>query len=360
MLNMITEEKVLEALKKVQDPELHRDVISLGMIRDLRVSGDSVALTLVLTTPACPVRVQFEKDVREAVGRIPGVGKVDLTTTAQVRSVRSFDSGGISGVRNVVAVASGKGGVGKSTVSVNVAAALARDGARVGLLDADIYGPNIPLMMGLDQLPPLQDGKLVPAENFGVKVMSMGFLIKPTEAVIWRGPMLHGAVNKFMKEVLWGDLDYLLVDLPPGTGDVQLSLAQVISLSGALIVTTPQDVALQDVQRAVAMFEKVKVPVLGVAENMSGFSCSHCGKTTDIFDRGGGARAAEHFKVPFLGEIPLVPEVRAGSDSGHPFVLTHPESPAAAAFTQVARKMAAQVSILAAGQGEKIQTPWTV
>ena len=357
---MVTEEKIIEALKKVEDPELHRDVISLGMIREVKVAGDSVSLTLVLTTPACPVRQQFEKDVRAAVAALPGVARVELTTTAQVRSVRSFDTEGMSGIRNIVAIASGKGGVGKTTVSVNVAVALARDGARVGLLDADIYGPNVPLMMGVDRLPPLKDGKIVPAENFGVKLMSMGFLVKPNEALIWRGPMLHGAVNKFLKEVIWGDLDYLVVDLPPGTGDVQLSLAQVISLSGALIVTTPQDVALQDVQRAVAMFEKVKVPVLGVVENMSGFACSHCGKVTDIFDKGGGVRAAAAFKVPFLGEIPLVPEVRAGSDSGHPLVLTHPDSPAAQAFTQAARKLAAQVSILAAGQGVPIQPAWKI
>ena len=355
---MATEQAVWEALKKVNDPELHRDVVSLGMIKDLKVSGGTVSLTLVLTTPACPVRAQFENDVRAAVSKVPGVTQVNLTTGAQVRSVRSFDSQSIPGVRNVVAVASGKGGVGKTTVSVNLAVALARDGAKVGLMDADIYGPNVPLMMGLEHLPAMKDSKIIPAENFGVKVMSMGFLVKPAEAVIWRGPMLHGAVNKFLKEVSWGDLDYLVIDMPPGTGDVQLSLAQVISLSGALVVTTPQDVALQDVQRAVSMFEKVKVPVLGVVENMSGFACSHCGKTTDIFDRGGGARAAEAFKVPFLGEIPLVPDVRAGSDSGHPVVLTHPDSPAAVALTQMARKLAAQLSIRAAGQGIPIQTTW--
>ena len=358
MSGVVTEELVLQALKNVEDPELHRDVISLGMIKDLKVSGGAVSLTLVLTTPACPVRKQFESDVQAAVSKIPGVTQVNLATAAQVRSVRSFDSQSIPGVRNVVAIASGKGGVGKTTVSVNIAVALAREGARVGLMDADIYGPNVPLMMGLDQLPPMKDGKIVPAENFGVKVVSMGFLMKSSEAVIWRGPMLHGAVNKFLKEVLWGELDYLIVDLPPGTGDVQLSLAQVISLSGALVVTTPQDVALQDVQRAISMFEKVKVPILGVVENMSNFVCPHCGKATEIFDRGGGARAAEAIKAPFLGEIPLVPEVRAGSDSGHPIVLTHPDSPAAVALTQAARKLAAQVSILAAGQGVPIQTAW--
>lgn len=333
---MVTEEQILEALKKVVSPDL---------IREVKIAGGTVNLTVAPSAPVEPIR--------DAVSRVPGVMLVNLTTGE--RPVSS------PAPRHVVAVASGKGGVGKTTTSVNVAVALARDGARVGLLDADLYGPNIPLMMGVDHLPPLKNGKIVPAENFGVKVMSMGFLIKPGEAVIWRGPMLHSAVNKFLKEVLWGDLDYLVIDMPPGTGDVQLSLAQVISLSGALVVTTPQDVALQDVKRAVAMFEKVKVPVLGVVENMSGFACSHCGKVTDIFDKGGGIRAAETFKVPFLGEIPLVPDIRAGSDSGHPLVLTHPDSPAGAAFTQVARKLAASLSILAAGQGaQPLNSTWKI
>ncbi len=334
---MVTEEQIVEALKKVISPDL---------LKEVKIAGGTVNLTVDPAAPAGPIRA--------ALSKVPGVMLVNLNI-----GERSGSAGPQGAPRHVVAVASGKGGVGKTTTSVNVAVALARDGARVGLLDADIYGPNVPLMMGVDQLPPLKDGKLVPAENFGVKVMSMGFLVKPGEAVIWRGPMLHGAVNKFLKEVLWGELDYLIVDLPPGTGDVQLSLAQVISLSGALIVTTPQDVALQDVERAVAMFEKVKVPVLGVVENMSGFACAHCGKVTDIFDKGGGVRAAEVFKVPFLGEVPLVPEVRAGSDSGHPLVLTHPDSPAAQAFTQIARKLAAQLSILAAGQKDN-ENVWSL
>ena len=259
-----------------------------------------------------------------------------------------------------VAIGSGKGGVGKTTVSVNLAVALAREGAKVGLLDADIYGPNVPLMMGLSELPPMKDGKIVPAENFGVKVMSMGFLVKPAEAVIWRGPMLHGAINKFIKEVLWGDLDYLLVDLPPGTGDVQLSLCQTLALTGALVVTTPQDVALLDVVKAISMFDKVKVPILGIVENMSGFVCPHCGKETDIFDKGGAVRAAERMKFPFLGEIPLVAEVRAGGDSGHPVVLTHPDSLAGQAFTQVAKKLAAQIGLQAAGDAERMKDVWKV
>ncbi len=357
----VTEEQVLAALKKVEDPELHRDVISLGMIKDLKVNGGTVSLTLVLTTPACPVREKFQADVRAAISKIPGVSGVELATGAKVMSARPADAQqGIPGVRNVIAVASGKGGVGKTTVSVNVAVALARDGARVGLMDADITGPNVPLMMGLQGLPPLKDQKIVPADNFGVKVMSMGFLIKPEEAVVWRGPMLHGAVNKFLKEVLWGDLDYLIVDLPPGTGDVQLTLSQAIPLTGVLVVTTPQDVALQDVRRSISMFEKVKIPVLGIVENMSGFVCPHCHQSTDIFAKGGGVRAAELLKIPFLGEIPLILEVRAGSDTGHPVVLVDPDNPASQALVQVARKLAAQVSIRAVQEAEHLKTVWKV
>ena len=358
---MVTEQQVLEALRRVEDPELHRDVVSLGMIRDVRVQGDTVSLTLVLTTPACPVRQQFESNVRRAVAQIPGVKNVQLSSTAEVRSAPPTIGGQrVTGIRNVIAVASGKGGVGKTTAAVNIACALAKDGAKVGLMDADIYGPNVPLMMGLKELPPLKDQKLVPAENFGVKVISMGFLIKAGDAVIWRGPMLHGAVNKFLKEVEWGDLDYLIADMPPGTGDVQLSLAQSVSLSGALVVTTPQDVALLDVRKAIAMFEKVKVPVLGVVENMSGFVCSHCGKETPIFDQGGGEQAARELGLPFLGRIPLAPEVRAGSDTGHPLVLTHPDSPSARAFSEIARKLAGQVSIRAAQEEGHLKSVWKI
>lgn len=352
MKTAVTKEQVVEALKRVEDPELRRDVISLGMIQDLAVQEGLVRLTLVLTTPACPVREKLESDVRAAVAAIPGVQKVELSTTAQVKATRPFDQQGLPGVRNVVAVASGKGGVGKTTVSVNVAVALARAGARVGLMDADVYGPNVPLMMGLSALPPLREQKIVPAENFGVRVMSMGFLVKPEEAVIWRGPMLHGAVNKFLKEVLWGQLDYLLVDLPPGTGDVQLSLSQSIPLTGAVMVTTPQDVALLDVRKAITMFQKVKVPLLGIVENMSAFECPHCHQTTPIFDQGGGRKAAEAMGIPFLGAVPLTESVRSGGDSGHPVVLTAPDSPVAVALNDVARQVAARVSLLAEQQGQ--------
>ncbi|MCM8811632.1 MAG: Mrp/NBP35 family ATP-binding protein [Candidatus Omnitrophica bacterium] len=357
---VLTEQTVLEKLKEVEDPELGVDVITLKMVKEVRISGGSVSLTLELTTPACPVREKFQEEIRSAVASIPGVSKVDVTTTARVRATRPFDQQGMPGVKNVVAVASGKGGVGKSTVSANIAVALARSSARVGLMDADIYGPNIPLMMGLTGLPPLKDQRIVPAENFGVRVMSMGFLIGPEEAVVWRGPMLHGAVNKFLKEVLWGELDYLIVDLPPGTGDVQLSLAQSIPLSGALIVTTPQDVALQDVRRAISMFEKLKVPILGIVENMSSFFCPHCGKETEIFSKGGGQRAAESAGVPFLGKIPLLLDVRIGSDTGHPVVLTHPDSPASIALWETAQNLAAQLSILAQKEQERFKEVWKV
>ena len=266
----------------------------------------------------------------------------------------------LPGVGSVVAVASGKGGVGKTTVSVNVAVALAREGAKVGLMDADITGPNVPLMMGISGLPPLKEQRIVPAENFGVKLISMGFLVRPEESVIWRGPMLHGAVNKFLKEVLWGDLDYLIVDLPPGTSDVQLTLSQAIPLTGAVIVTTPQEVALQDVRRCIGMFEKLKVPILGIVENMSGFACPHCGKPTDIFDKGGGARAAESLRIPFLGAVPLLAEVRSGSDAGRPAVLFAAGSPAAVALAEVARKTASQISLRAAQEQQRPKPTWSV
>ncbi len=263
-------------------------------------------------------------------------------------------------IRNIIAVASGKGGVGKTTVAVNLAVALAREGAKVGLMDADITGPNVPIMIGARTLPPLSEGRLVPAEAFGVKVISMAFLVKEGDAVIWRGPMLHHAINKFLKEVEWGELDYLIVDLPPGTSDAQISLSQAVALTGALVVTTPQEVSLLDVRKAIAMFEKVKVPILGIVENMAAFVCPHCGKETEIFSRGGGARAASELKIPFLGEIPLLPEVRAGSDSGKPIVISHPESPAARALSEIARKLTAEIQTRAAQAPAQGKSAWSV
>src|SRR5206468_10520010 len=308
----IVQATLVDALEGVKDAELHVDIVSLGMIEELRIEGDRVSLTVNLTTPGCPLKAQIEKDVKDALAHVPGVGAINLKMGAKVR--RSIETEGdlIPEVANVVAVGSGKGGVGKSTVSVNLALAFARAGATVGLLDADIYGPNDPQMLGLKAKPEIQDRKLVPVPVHGIKVISMAFFLKDDEPVVWRGPMLHGAMKQFLGDVLWGKLDYLFIDLPPGTGDVQLTLSQIIPLTGAVPVTTPQGVALLDVRRAAAMFRKVNVPILGVVENMSFFNCPHCGERVEIFSHGGGRKAAEAFGAAFLGEIPLDVRVRQG------------------------------------------------
>ncbi|HRR57384.1 MAG TPA: Mrp/NBP35 family ATP-binding protein, partial [Acidobacteriota bacterium] len=326
----VTEERVLEALRQVVDPDLRQDVVSLGMIRDLQVEQGEVSFRFVLTTPACPVRDQLEEQARRAVEAIPGVRRVRLRMDASVPKGKTVpDRRPVEGVRNIVAVTSGKGGVGKSTLAVNIACALAVRGARVGLLDADIYGPNIPVMLGLRENPTAQDGRIVPLEAFGLKVMSMGFLTDEDTPLIWRGPLLHNVVQQFLYQVRWGELDYLVADLPPGTGDVQLTMVQSVPLAGGLVVTTPQDVALADARKAIMMFRQVEVPVLGVVENMSYFVCPHCSRRSDIFSHGGGKRVAERYEVPFLGEIPLEVAVREGGDLGRPIVLEQPESEAA-------------------------------
>jgi len=339
------EAKVLEALRAVIDPELHVDIVSLGMVEDLKVEGDSVTLTVNLTTPGCPLKAQIEKDVKETLSRVPGIGSVHLKMGARVR--RSIETTGdlLPEVANVVAIGSGKGGVGKSTVSVNLALAFARAGATVGLMDADIYGPNDPQMLGVKTKPEVQDRKLVPVTVHGIKVMSMAFFLKDDEPVVWRGPMLHGAMKQFLGDVIWGKLDYLFIDLPPGTGDVQLTLSQIIPLTGAVLVTTPQDVALLDVRKAAAMFKKVNVPILGVIENMSSFSCPHCGERVEIFGHGGGKRVAEQFHSTFLGEIPLDVRVRQGGDEGRPVVVHDPKSGPALVFKDMAEKLAAIISV---------------
>jgi ATP-binding protein involved in chromosome partitioning len=339
------QKRILDALRAVKDPELNVDIVSLGMIEDLMVEGDKVSLTVNLTTPGCPLKAQIEKDVRETLARVAGVGSIQIKMGAKVR--RSIETEGdlIPEVANVVAIGSGKGGVGKSTVSVNLALAFARAGAAVGLMDGDIYGPNDPQMLGLKAKPEVQDRKLVPVPIHGIKMMSMAFFLKDDEPVVWRGPMLHGAMKQFLGDVLWGKLDYLFIDLPPGTGDVQLTLSQIIPLTGAVLVTTPQDVALLDVRKAAAMFRKVNVPILGIIENMSYFSCPHCGERVEIFSHGGGRRVAEQFGTAFLGEIPLDVRVRQGGDDGRPVVVYDSKSGPALAFKEMAEKLAAIISV---------------
>jgi ATP-binding protein involved in chromosome partitioning len=347
----LTEARILEALKVVQDPDLHKDLVALGMIEDVRIDGGNVSFTVALTTPACPVKDDLKRQCEEAVRALPGVANASVTMTSRVRGRAGGVAGkvAIPGVAHIVAVASGKGGVGKSTVAVNLAVALAQDGARVGLIDADVYGPNVPLMMGVREQPFQKDGKILPLSAHGVKVMSMGFLVDPETPVIWRGPMLHGVMQNFTRDVDWGTLDYLVIDMPPGTGDVQLSLAQQVPLAGAVIVATPQQVALDDAQKAIAMFKKLEVPVLGVIENMSYFTCPSCDARHEIFSSGGAEAKARALGLPFLGAIPIHPSVRQAGDAGVPVLVTDPSSTEAEAFRSVARQVASRLSIQAEG-----------
>jgi ATP-binding protein involved in chromosome partitioning len=354
---MVTEQQVINALSTVQEPELHRDLVTLKMIRDVSIQNDNVNFTIVLTTPACPLRGQIDAEATAAVKSVPGVKNVNIKWDANVPTDMRISGRLQMNVRSTIAVASGKGGVGKTTVAVNLAVALAQQGARVGLLDADIYGPNIPIMLGVEnQKPMTSDSKIIPIESFGLKLMSMGFLVSPEQAMIWRGPMLHSAIKQFLADVEWGELDYMVIDLPPGTGDAQLTLAQTLPLTGAVVVATPQDVALSDVVRGVTMFRRLEVPVLGVVENMSYFVCPHCGERTDIFDHGGARRMAEKMGVPFLGEVPLDPKIRMGGDTGLPVTVTEPDSPLGQAFVALSQQVAAKVSVLnaQAAQGELI------
>jgi ATP-binding protein involved in chromosome partitioning len=338
---------VLEALKIVKDPDLHRDIVSLGFIKDLKIEDGRVAFTIELTTPACPVKDQMRDQARAAVMQLPGVTSVDVQMSARVREAASPDAGraALPGIKNVIAVGAGKGGVGKTTVAVNVAIALAKCGSKVGIIDADIYGPNVPIMLGLKTQLTTDGQKIVPAEKYGLQVISMGFLTGDDAPIIWRGPMLHGALQQFFREVRWTDLDYLVVDLPPGTGDIALSLSQTVPVAGAIIVTTPQQVSLADSRRAIAMYKKLNIPPIGVIENMSYFVCPHCDHEADIFGHGGGEAMAAELNVPFLGRIPLYQPIREGSDTGVPLVISEPNSPAALAFTAAAERAAAQVSI---------------
>ncbi len=336
---------ILDALRSVMDPDLHKDIVALDFVKDLRVDRGNVSFTIELTTPACPVKQELEQQARAAAMSVEGVRNVDIRMSSKVSAGRTGSRQEVPGVKNIVAVGSGKGGVGKSTVTVNLAVALARTGARVGLLDADIYGPNIPLMIGIEGQPRAVNQRIQPLTNFDVKVMSMGFLASQDTPVIWRGPMLHNVIQQFVHQVDWGELDYLLVDLPPGTGDVQLSLTQTVPLMGAIVVTTPQDVALQDARKAIMMFRQVRVEILGIVENMSYFECPNCETRTHIFHHGGGAATALQYDVPFLGEVPLALGIRQAGDDGKPIVLGDPGSAAGQAFEQIAANVAAQVSI---------------
>jgi ATP-binding protein involved in chromosome partitioning len=337
-----SEELVLGALGQVQEPELGRDLVSLGMVKELRIEGGKVGFTLELTTPACPLRDQIEREARQAVEALPGVSAVQIQFTANVPTDGKSRGRIDRPIRNAVAVASGKGGVGKTTVAVNIAVSLARAGARVGLLDADIYGPNVPTMMGVDHMPTPRDNKMIPAEAYGVKLMS-----------IWRGPMLHSAIRQFIADVDWGELDYLIVDLPPGTGDAPLSLSQSLPLTGAVIVTMPQKVSLEDASRGLEMFRTMDVPILGVVENMSFLELPN-GERMDVFGEGGGKRLAEQAGVPFLGGIPMDPHVRVGGDGGVPIVISHPDAPAGAALRSIAEQVAARVSVSVLQRGDFI------
>jgi ATP-binding protein involved in chromosome partitioning len=348
MSEVITEATILDALRAVKDPDLHRDVVALNMIRDVKVCGGVASFRFVLTTPACPVRDQLKDQAYRAVMAIPGMEQVEVKMEAEVPKARgNVEKAAIEGIGHIVAVSSGKGGVGKSTVAVNLAVALARLGARVGILDTDVYGPNVPIMLGGRDMPEARGEKIVPPVYHGVKTMSIGLLNPGDRAVVWRGPMLHSAVSQFLRQVEWGELDYLVVDMPPGTGDVQLSLAQLVSLAGAVLVTTPQEVALGDVRKAYNMFDQLHVPCLGIVENMSYFVCPNCEERHEIFGHGGGEALAERYGVPFLGAIPLSVSVREGGDLGIPIVVGAPESPQARAFNAVAEQVAAQVSIAA-------------
>lgn len=349
---MTTKEAVIAALSGVMEPELHKDLITLKMVEDIEIKGGEVSFTIILTTPACPLVEKIRNDATKAVTALDGVLKVTIAMDSRVASDGQAREMLKLPIKNAVAIASGKGGVGKSTVAVNVAVTLAAKGARVGLLDADIYGPNIPTMMGVERLPNPVNGRLMPAESFGVKMMSIGFMVAPGQPLIWRGPMLHTAIRQFLADVEWGELDYLIIDLPPGTGDAQLSLMQNLPLSGGVIVTLPQLVSLEDAGRGLQMFKELKVIVLGVVENMS-YLAMPDGSKMDLFGTGGGQTLAKKMDVPFLGCIPIDPQVRIGGDSGKPVTLAKPESDVAKALVSVTEKIAAQVSISAYTQAQK-------
>jgi ATP-binding protein involved in chromosome partitioning len=368
---VITNEQVLAALRTVPEPELGKDLVTLGMVKDISICGGGVKFTVELTTPACPLKKMIEDDCRRAVSKIPGVESIVVNLTSNVKHGHGQEKAAFApGVKNFIAVAAGKGGVGKSTVAVNLAVGFAAAGARVGLLDADIYGPSVPLLMGItreqfmDHMAEAQAKNapgdkpmLVPIERHGVGVISIGFLVEPEKAVVWRGPMVHHAIQQLLSDVRWGDLDYLIIDLPPGTGDVQLTLTQSVPLTGAVIVCTPQPVALADARKAVQMFEQTRAHILGVVENMSYFQCKHCNEREEIFGSGGAAKAAEEWKTPYLGALPIDTQVRVSGDEGRPIMARTEDSPIKAAFKTVVERVAAQVSMRNAARGARKPLP---
>jgi ATP-binding protein involved in chromosome partitioning len=356
----------MSALRTVKDPDTGADVVSLGLVKGLTVDGGKVAFTLEFTTQSALAKVEMHSQARKTVAALPGVSEAKVAMAAprpRPAAQHAHAHGGapqgeppadlVPDVKHTIAVSSGKGGVGKSTVAVNLALALRAEGATVGLVDADVYGPNIPLMMGARGRPGMFNNRIIPVQAYDVKIMSIGFFIKDGDPVVWRGPMIHTAIQQFLKDVEWGELDYLFFDMPPGTGDAQLSLSQVLPLTGAVMVTTPQDVSLLDVRKGLAMFRKMNVPILGIVENMAGFECPHCHEVTPIFGEGGGVRLAQEFGVPVLGTIPLDPETRVGGDTGAPIVVSRPESAQARAFRQVARTVADRV---ASSSGPRLPT----
>ena len=353
-MTTITKEAILKALSTVEEPDLHKDLVTLNMVHNLEIQADTVSFTIMLTTPACPFRAKLERDSKEAVMAIEGVKNVivkmdsDVPNDGRMRGLLKMP------IRNAIAVGSGKGGVGKSTVSVNIAVALAQSGARVGLMDADIYGPNVPTMLGIEKLPPPQGQRLIPALAYGIKVISMGLLVKPGQPLIWRGPMLNSAIRQFLGDVEWGELDYLIIDLPPGTGDASLSLAQALPLSGAVIVTLPQLVSLEDASRGLNMFKTLEVPILGIIENMSYLDLPD-GTRMDIFGSGGGEQLAQATDTPFLGKVPIDQNVRIGGDSGKPIVASHPDSAVATSLREIAESLAAKVSVAALSGKNEVQ-----